>query len=380
MIGPYPYDRGKVIGGVESVVGALTHSLAQSSDIAHLTVFDFFRGLQPARYEKISDKLDVFHYPAQRSLALPTRGWLDFLKVKRFCRRFQPDIVHGQGIGLDGDLAIRLGAHSVVSVHGMVHLEARMRLSASLPDRWRARLTDGLVKRILRRARVVISTSAYDLNSLKKQVAGRHVFIANPVDASFFDAWSAVPEANQTILFAGIMTRRKNVTGLVRAFDTVHKRIPSARLVIVGPSPEADYAEEVQALVRLLDLQDAVSFRGFLENRELIACLAQSRCVVLFSNEETSPTIIAQAMAMGRPIVASRVGGIPELVEEGKSGFLVDAGDEEALSEKLIQVLTSDGLVHEMGDYNRRVAVARSSPDEVARQTIQAYRLALENH
>ena len=375
MIGPYPYEAGKVIGGVESVVGTLANFLSRSSEIAHLTVFDFFYTTQPARLEKVSDKLDVFHYPAQRRLALPMRGWLDYLKLKRFCRDYQPDIIHGQGIGLAGDFATRLGARSVVSVHGIVHREARMTLSASFPDRWRVRLTEGMVKRILQRARVVISTSAYDLNSLKDWIAGRHVLIANPVDASFFASQPAVSE-EQTILFAGMMARRKNVTGLVRAFDKVRRRLPSARLVIVGPSPDADYAREVWALVCQLDLQETVELRGFLENRELIACLAGSRCLVLFSNEETSPTVIAQAMAMGKPIVAARVGGIPELVQEGKGGFLVNAGDEDALSDRLIRVLTADDLVREMGKYNRQVAVDRSSSEEVARRTIQAYRLA----
>jgi glycosyltransferase involved in cell wall biosynthesis len=301
------------------------------------------------------------------------------LKVKRFCRDYRPDIIHGQGIGLPGDFATRLGAPSVVSVHGIVHREARMTLSASLPDRWRVRLAEGMSRRILRRARVVISTSAYDLHSLKDWVAGRHILIANPVDAAFFASGPVIPEA-QTILFAGMMIPRKNVTGLLRAFDKVRGRVPSTRLVIVGPTPEAEYADEVRALVRQLDLQDAVEFRGFLENPELVACLAQSRCLVLFSNEETSPTVIAQAMAMGKPIVATRVGGIPELALEGKGGFLVDAGDEASLSERLICVLTSDDLVREMGAYNRQAAVTRSSPDEVARRTIEAYRLALGNH
>ena len=375
MLGPYPYESGKIMGGVESVVGALTNSLSRSSDISHLTVFDFFRGPQPSKFEKISDKLDVFHYPAQRRLALPTRGWLDYRKIKSYCREFKPDIIHGQGIDLAGDLAIRLGANSVVSVHGMIHLEARMALSASFPDRWRIRLTDGMLNRILSRARVVISTSSYDFNSLKNLITGRHVLIGNPVDELFFEHQRAVPE-NQTALFAGVMTRRKNVAGLLRAFDKVRCRIPSARLVIVGPCPDADYYQEIRAIMVQLDLENAVEFRGFLENRELIACLAQSRCLVLFSNEETSPTIIAQAMAMGKPIVATRVGGIPELVQEGKGGFLVNAGDEEALSERLIRILTADDQVREMGGYNRQIAVGRSSPGEVARRTIQEYHLA----
>ena len=351
MIGPYPYESGKVIGGVESVVSTLANSLAHSPDLAHLTVFDFFRGSQPARFEEISDKLDVFHYPAQKKLTLPTRSWLDYLIIKKFSQRHRPDIIHGQGFAA-GDLAIRLTANPVVSIHGLIHVEARMALSASWLDRWRIRLTDGMVGRVLDRARVVISTSSYDFNALKDRIAGRHVLITNPVDAPFFQTQPTASE-NKTVIFAGVLSPRKNMTGLLRAFEKVRRSIPSARLAIAGPSPDADYYQEVQALTRRLNLQDAVEFRGFLENQELIASLARSRCLVLFSHEETSPTIIAQAMALGKPIVAARVGGIAELVTEGRGGFLVHAGDEDDLAQKLVRVLDSDDLARDMGGYNR---------------------------
>ncbi len=376
MLGPYPYLPGKLIGGVEAVVSSLADGLSRSEQIEKVVVYNFFRDSLPAKHTQISEKLAVFYEPAQTHYAQPTRGWLNYRKIRRFCQTFQPDIVHAQGIHLDADAAIRLGVPVVVSVHGMVHVEARMHFANTFANRWRLKMIDAMVRRILENANVVISTSSYDFNALKNQISGQHLLIANPVDLAFFETQENTPTTEPVILFAGVMRPRKNVTGLLRAFQQVRNEVPNARLVIVGPAPDANYAHEVHQLTAQLNLQTAVEFGGFVENDELICRIIESRVLVLFSNEETSPTIIAQAMAVGKPVIAARVGGVAELVAEGQGGFLVNAQDEQALAKRLTHILQTPQTAQAMGAYNRQVAAARSHPDKVAQNTIAAYQLA----
>ena len=114
---------------------------------------------------------------------------------------------------------------------------------------------------------------------------------------------------------------------LLNAFAQVRQAVPEARLIMVGPHPDPDYAQTVQDRVTSLALGDSVDIVGFVDNDRLRHEIASARAVVLFSREETAPTIIAQAMAAGKPVVAARVGGVPEMVNDGESGFVVESED-----------------------------------------------------
>lgn len=377
FVSPYPYGD-KITGGVEAVAQALILTLALQPEIEAVQVMSFGRNLK--RYEKISlnDKLTVHYVPAQRRLELPTGSILNVWRARRIAQQFHPHIVHGQGIGGYGDVATRLGYPAVVTAHGMVHIEARMREKKPVIGPARIWLIDRMVRCVLRRAEVIISTSDYDRRTLSELIRGRCQSIPNPVSHEFFN-YQARFEPNR-ILFAGLLVPRKNILGLVRAFAQVRAQIPDAKLDLIGPPGDTNYAAKIKQLIGELALEDNVALHGHVENKELLDLMGRCSVLVLFSNEETSPTVIAQAMAMGKPIVASHVGGIPEMVKDGYNGFLVKRGDEQALVERLIVLLESPELCQAMGAQGREIALQRFEPSAVARQTIEIYRLVLQKN
>lgn len=377
ILGPYPLQPGRVLGGVESVTSTLAGVLSSLPEIENVTVLSMFHSPYHAKTEKITDKLQVIHLPGQNKLALPTRAFMEFSRARQIVRMIKPDIVHGQGIGILGDIAIRLSQRPVITIHGLVHVEARMASGGTFRDRSRSWLVEQMVRRVLRRARLVISTTGYDARAVHKWIHGPHITIANPVPAELFKLASSQATGG-TILFAGTLVRRKNIEGLLRAFARVSERVPNARLVIVGPTPDPVYQREILEMVKTLHLGTTVVFRGLVENRELLSELIQSQCLVLFSHEETSPTIIAQAMAAGLPVVASGVGGIPEMISNGENGFLVNPGDEQNLSARLIELLQSPELCKRMGSQGHEFARERFEPVLVAQKTTAAYRSLLE--
>jgi len=174
-----------------------------------------------------------------------------------------------------------------------------------------------------------------------------------------------------------VMTPRKNPEGLLDAFAQVRKAEPAARLVMVGPQPDPDYAESIRDRILGLGLGDSVDVIGLVDNDRLRREIAAARAVVLFSREETAPTIIAQAMAAGKPVVAARVGGVPEMVSDGDTGFVVDSGDVATLADRLLTLLRDQDLCLRMGRRSHEVALDRFTPEAVARLTAQAYRTAL---
>jgi glycosyltransferase involved in cell wall biosynthesis len=128
-------------------------------------------------------------------------------------------------------------------------------------------------------------------------------------------------------------------------------------------------------------LQGNVSFLGRLDQRQLVEAYAGCSLVASASRQETAPMALAQALATGRPVVATRVGGIPWLVDDGITGFLVDVGDVRALADRLAELLANDCKRRQMGASGSRVAQERFGPDIVARSTVQVYQtVAHRNH
>jgi glycosyltransferase involved in cell wall biosynthesis len=375
LVGPYPMEDGKVIGGVESVVSTLAPALAAQEDIAQVTVLHFRRGLTGPHQKAIGDKLQVWHLPAQ-NLAVLTRTMWDVRTARRMVRELQPDIVHGQGADRHGYIATRIGATSVVTIHGLWHVEARMTAQGRPQGLLRAWLIENMVSAVLHRARVVISISGYDLSMLRAMIRGQTVSICNPVPDIYFANYSPQVESTR-ILYGGLVIPRKNLDGLFRAFAKVQQAVPAAQLVVAGPTPDPSYLQAVTELARSLRVEDKITFTGLLSSAQLIEEMRACCAVVLFSHQETSPTILGQALAMGRPIVSSRVGGVEEMILDGETGYVIEPGDESALAERLVTLLHSPELCTRMGERGHEFARSRYEPSIVARQTVAAYRLAL---
>ena len=151
-----------------------------------------------------------------------------------------------------------------------------------------------------------------------------------------------LPERPQA-LFVGVLERYKNVDGLAEAWRRAAPRVPEARLRLVGAGT---LQPAVERLVR--DLPEQTSWSERLSQREISGVLDESTLLVLPSRSEGMGRVIVEAFCRSRPVVASRVGGIPDLVEDGVNGLLVEPGDPEALANGLVQVLTDRGLAERL--------------------------------
>ncbi len=376
MIGTYPVQPGVVRGGVESATSALVPALARRDDIDSVTVLRFHHGEAPTAYRRETPKVQVFYVRGQYRWRMTTRAYLDVRKARKLIAELKPDVVHGQEIGLNSDIAARCSRNCVVTVHGITYVETHLYHRASLRNTLRAKLIHDVARRVLRRAKVVISISGYDARELSGMTRGARVSIANPTAAEFFALAPSAPTGPR-LLFAGGLIPLKNPLGLVNAFAEAHQRFPDARLALVGPQPDGEYLTLLRDRVATLGLTDCVDFVGMVDNERMLREIAAARAVVLFSRQENAPTIIAQAMAAGKPVVASRVGGVAEMVDDGATGFLVESEDEAALADRLARVLDDEPLCGRMGRRAHEVASARFAPDAIAELTVRAYQTAL---
>lgn len=148
-----------------------------------------------------------------------------------------------------------------------------------------------------------------------------------------------------TILFLGRLGYRKGIFVLLDALVRIHQRYPEIRLVCGGDGE----VEKVKDVAKKLGLCESIELLGWVGEVQRTALLAKAAIYVLPSFAEGLPMSILEAMSAGLPVVSTPVGGIPEAITDGKEGFLVAAGDAEALCEAICQLLSDRELRQKMG-------------------------------
>jgi sugar transferase (PEP-CTERM/EpsH1 system associated) len=154
----------------------------------------------------------------------------------------------------------------------------------------------------------------------------------------------------------------------VRTLAHVARHRPDARLLLAGEGPER---EGIEKLIREHDLGRHVLLLG--QRTDVPRLLAAADLFLLTSISEGIPLTVIEAMAAGLPVVATGVGGLAEVVEEGKTGLLAPAGDHAALARDLLRLAEDPGLRAEMGRRGRERAFARFSEDQMVERYRQLY-------
>ena len=164
----------------------------------------------------------------------------------------------------------------------------------------------------------------------------------------------------------------KRIPDVIEIFDRVQKRVPS-RLLMIGDGPERSTAEW---LVARKGISDRVLFLG--KQNEIHEKLATADLMLLPSELESFGLAALEAMACEVPAIATRVGGLPEVIEHGRSGFLADVGDVETMARCAIELLSDDSRLQTMGQTARFEAQSRFCASKIIPQYEQFYREVLE--
>jgi glycosyltransferase involved in cell wall biosynthesis len=179
------------------------------------------------------------------------------------------------------------------------------------------------------------------------------------------------PEA-PLVVYVGRMSREKDLDQLVEPMRRLRERIPGARLALVGSGPHLD------ELKRIFDPASTV-FTGYMSGAELAAAYASADVFAFPSTTETLGLVALESMASGVPVVGARAGGIPFVLDDGGTGFLVDPGDVEGWVDRLARLLTERGLRDTMGQAAREES-ERHSWRSATEALVGFYEQAIETH
>lgn len=164
------------------------------------------------------------------------------------------------------------------------------------------------------------------------------------------------------LLHVGRFASAKNHQFLIEAFAIAFKEVPQMRLWLVGDGP---LRPAVESRIRELGLEEEVSFLGIRD--DIPELLAEADIFVLPSDWEGVPLTVLEAMAAGKPVIATAVGGVPELVEDGVTGILVPPRDARALAQEIIRLARDPDLRRAMGEAGQKKAVERFDISRTAR-------------
>jgi glycosyltransferase involved in cell wall biosynthesis len=269
------------------------------------------------------------------------------IRIARELRDFRPHAVLAQGAhetaaSLTGRKLARADTTVIADLHGDWRAPTRLygsRLRGLLNP-----VADRVALSALRNADGIRTVTGYTTGLVRE--LGLEPADEFPAYMDFDSFLRSPPKplpASRQVLFVGVLERYKNVDGLADAWRRVASRLAQAKLQVVG---SGTLHAVVEQLAR--DLPEQVSWVARLSQDEVSDALDESTVLVLPSRSEGMGRVIVEAFCRGRPVVGSRVGGIPDLVEHELNGLLVEPGDTEGLADALVRVLSDPELAESL--------------------------------
>lgn len=344
------------IGGTEIVSLNLSHKLSEQSH----SVCVITSSTEITKYH-IDDVFSVtgINYPKIKFLGII----IFWIKCFFIIKKQKPDIIHCQGIqvGISALFAkFFLKIPYVVWCQGSdVYLNWRFK-----------KIVSGLTFSM---ADKVIVLTRHMGQELKKITNKTTIVLGNGVNTEKF-SHNHQKNPNKLILFVGSLKSVKGVKYLIEAFHLLNKDIKNVKLTILGDGDQKKYLEQKSG--ELLDQN--IFFFGRASSEDIIKYMSMADLLVLPSLSEGFPIVILEAFAAGLPVISTNVRGLPEIVEDGKNGFLVEPKNPQQLSKKILVLLKDENLRKKMSINNLK-KVEGYSWDSVVSKLIEIYYSCLKD-
>lgn len=309
------------------------------------------------------------------ALVVPKIGWMTtgyqgcIRAVRAKLRELRPDMVHGQGTERDCAMtAVFSGFPNVLTIHGNMRLIARINQVRPFSYDW---LNARLEQFTLPRSLGVVCITNYTEEAVR-DLARRTWVLPNAVDERYFQVRPA-RSSPPMILCVGLICHRKNQLRFIQALDALAARQPfQARFL--GDILDDDYGAQFRAMI---EARSWCSHGGFANRDELSREFSRATVLALPSLEDNCPMAVLEAMAAGLPVVGARVGGVPDLIDDGVTGLFCDPLDETSMERAVAAILQAPAYAHAMGAAGREQARRRFTPRVIAEKHLAIYREVL---
>ncbi len=370
MVGTLPLDLKSVRGGVESAI---------------INLLSGFRKLEKLEVVHVSFSKDATKEfesvltPNVRVLFIPFKSrfpildyWLNRKKLSQVIEKEAPQIIHIQES--EPHLLRFLfypRKNIVITQHGIMREE--LKYAKGLVQISKFIFKSTIERFLFPTFNNIIFISEYNRNLFKGRLLNS-CQIYNAVNPDFFNHNSDSSIDRNSLIYVGVISRRKNLKMVIDALHQLQKLHINYSLQVVGGYKDGDnsYKEEIDGLVKAYGLTNQITFHGWLKQNEIPDLIKQSAYFILPSKQESLPVSIAEAMAMGKGVIATDVGAVREMFEDKVSGYLIKRDDINGLVNLLLE-LNQNKRLSELSMNAKKEAYEKYHPDSNAQKTFAFY-------
>lgn len=313
-----------------------------------------------------------YHFLKSKSrFKLATLYRMETESVASAIRRIDPDLVHVHSDKVYGLGALRSGLPYVTTVHALQKV-IEMHEGRTVSNRLLSLIQSYLWKR----TRFFICVSPYVRDYVERFAKGDCRVIENGVsDILFRTKYRGGGGGFPSLLFVGGISRIKNLGSLLRTMGGLRRKYPGLALKVIGvvPSFARKHFREIMKIIEEEKLGDHVRFLGYKQPGDIAECMADSTMLVHPSRQETFGMTVAEAMALGLPVITSNNTGMRFLVRDGETGLLVDPEDPQSIADAVSRLAEDRGLRERLAENARKEALLRFKKEVVARKHFGFY-------
>ncbi len=366
LLSPYPVDMKSFSGGVETATAGLLEGLKEYQGEIEFHIISVPSDL--TREIHVQHDGFYFHFLSLYKSWMWPHSFYRVARIIRVLNRILPDLVHCQG-SIDLALAAMWSGYPrFITIHGIKKHEVGKRIG------WESlcAMADGFVEGFVwRHFKYLICVSEYARHIIGNDKCT--YLISNAIRSEFFGVHRNSGSHPPRLLFIGSLSPLKRPMDLIEAHNRLRNEFPALETIFCGEPESQRSFNDLRA-----NAGDGVHFAGRLDQTELIRELGQATVLVLPSAQENAPIVIGEAMAAGVPVVATSVGGIPEILRDELAETLYSVGDVNRLTSILRSLLSDPEGRLRLAKIARDEASKRFAAEKIAFETMNVYREVLQ--
>ena len=356
-------------GGITHYVAQLANAISNISN--NIVIFIGIKSMENKYFENNIQLIKVLDCPTGYNI----KKMILFKNIK-LIDQIAPDIIHIQG----GHLIMAFYSFyyhklSFLKKYPIVVTVHDVTIRSSFKSNFLHKITHYLLFKI---ANVIIvhgETIKDYLGKKNKKIYKKITVVPHGMYTMFLDQTKNIPTERDTILFFGYIREYKGLKYLIKAVPLISKEIPDLKVIIAG---EGEFSKYYRLIT---DTSKFEIHNKFIPDEMVSELFQRAELLVLPYLKATQSGPLHIACAFKKPVVATSVGAIPEVVYDGISGFIVPPKDPEALAEAIVKLLKDEKLRKKMGENAYRKMKEELSWDKIAEKTIEVYKAAIrEKH
>ncbi len=360
QIGAYPQDFNHTNGGIEASTLGLCDQLSELPNVTVKVLSNPKKGIQ-VDYKRMKGNVEITYLANKHKFA--SLSFLRIGKIIKEIKLFNPDVCHLHGtepLVLLLLMYLKLSKRKhLVTVHGIacVELLKSFKRNKKIATLLQLFYYGGIEMIIVNMASKIIVDTVYVERWMKaKQLYKNHKIRIVPqgINSKFYCIKDNYNENN--VLSIGSISRRKGYEFAIASIKNLVEKYPDIRYNIIGFCHDPHYYNELLTLIEKLNLKQFISISSNVTSDLIEKYLSAANVFILHSQEESQGIVFCEAMACGKPIVATNVGGVPFVVKNGVNGLLSSFGDVDAFAQNINKILEDKTLRNKISKINKNEA------------------------